>query len=131
RRFGDAAAHRVAVQGVDAHLVDAQLLVRAADDLQPLADDFRREPGARQRRGAAVADLSLADPAVAVADARLVHAVVSASRHAGDAHAVLPLLMHGDPAEIRRAVRREVAGGVLQLVDDLLLAGHFVHDAAG
>ena len=79
---------------------------------------------------APVADLPLADVAVLVAHAHLELTVGGFASCPGDVDPVLPRLLHAHMLEVRGHVRGEVVGRVLELVDNLLLAGHLADKAA-
>ena len=57
-----------AVQGIDADQLEPQLAGGNAGELQPLANDFERQPPARQGAGTGIGNLPLADETVDIAD---------------------------------------------------------------
>ena len=56
------------MQRIDADQFEAQFAGRNAGEFQPLADDFQRQPPARQCAGTGIGNLPLADKTVDIAD---------------------------------------------------------------
>ena len=139
---GDAQAHFVwfgaaltrdthAMQARHADVVNANLGVGKAACAQAFAHDFLGEFRARQRIGSGVADFAFADVAVVITDHHFVGRRARPRFRARHAHAVFALLSEFHVGDVEYAVGRDVARGVVHLVENLLGAGHHVEPAAG
>src|SRR6478736_3882563 len=136
---GDADAHLIwfaggrrnfrAVQGIDADKFETQFACGNTRQLQPFADNLQRQPSAPQRARAGIGDLPLADIAVDIADRDLQRIGTLVAAPATYPHAIRSNLLDGHFRKIRYHVRLEILSGVVQLVEQLLLAGPRRHRA--
>ena len=119
------------MQGIDADQFEAQFARCDTGQLQPFADDLQRQSSARERAGAGIGDLPLADIAVDIADRDFQRIGAFRTAPAADAHAIGCDFLDPHLREIRNHVGLEISGGIVHLVEQLLLAGLRRHRAAG
>ena len=111
------------MERIDADQVEARLGGGDAREGEALSHDLQRQPSPRQRAGSGVGDLAFAHIGVDVADRDLEAAGLGCAPGAFDPHPIWAGLAHRDLGEVRDHIGLVVAGGVMDLVEELLLAG--------
>jgi len=111
------------VQGIDTDEVVPDLVELHPGQPQPFSYNFERQLPAGHGTGSAIADLSLADVAVHVADGDLEHVGPGLSLAARDLYTVLADFRHPHPREVGHDIGCDVRGGVVDFIEELLLAG--------
>src|ERR1700759_3673835 len=111
-----------AVQRVDADALKPPFAGSHAGQLQPLPHDLQCEPSAREGPGTGVGNLALADIAVDIADRDLQRAGAFGSAPATDTHAISSDLLDPDLRKIRDHVGLDILPGIVDLIEQLLLA---------